>query len=93
MWCPPTPPRLENDVYVDQSVCLLYDSAVMTEAQLPQIHLRKEKKRPKESHHSGQVPKKKARIVEEQVPQPSTLTSRPPRYDYLHGCTQYEHRY
>lgn len=80
MWCPPTPPHSENDLYVDQSMCFLYDSAVMTEAQLPPVYVKKERKRRHESAQIG-VPKKKARLLSaEETSQPqSGLVSRPPR--------------
>ena len=60
-------------------MCFLYDSAIMTEAQLPQIHVKKDKKRRHESQQLGVV-KKKARLVSEEVPpaQPG-ITNRPPR--------------
>jgi len=79
MWCPPTPPRLESDVYVDQSMCFLYDSAVMPESQLPPLYVKKERKRHREHTNSG-IMKKKQRLPEEIIP-PSTNTthSRAPR--------------
>ena len=79
MWCPPTPPHSENDVYVDQSICFLYDSAVMTEAQLPPVHVKKEKKR-KLDTQSSTVTKKKARLMHEEQPrQQQPVSNRPPR--------------
>lgn len=83
MWCPPTPPRLENDVYVDQSMCFLYDSAVMTESQLPPVYVKKERKRPRDQLGSvgGLIPKKKSKMLEEAIPRQNALASshRPPR--------------
>lgn len=45
MWCPPTPPQQENDVYIDSAVSLLYDTEIMTENQLPPVYVKKEAKR------------------------------------------------
>ena len=79
MWCPPTPPHSENDIYTDQSMFFLYNSAIMTESQLPPIYVKKEKKRRHESQHLG-VAKKKARLVAEEIVQnQSGLANRPPR--------------
>lgn len=84
MWCPPTPPHSENDMYVDQSVCFLYDSAVMTEAQLPPVYVKKEKKRRQEHQPSG-LPKKKSKVVTEELSQQAAaLTNRPPRCVHAH---------
>lgn len=45
MWCPPTPPTTEDDVYIDYSLRFLYDTTPMSEAQLPPIYIKKEHKR------------------------------------------------
>ena len=45
MWCPPTPPTSDNDVYIDYSLGFLYESTPMTEAQLPPVYVKKEHKR------------------------------------------------
>lgn len=45
MWCPPTPPTTDNDVYIDYSLGFLYDNTPMSEAQLPPIYVKKERKR------------------------------------------------
>jgi len=83
MWCPPTPPHTENDVYVDQSMCFLYDTAIMSEAQLPPVYIKKERKRRPDAPLAG-APKKKAKMVVEEVPQPAQPTaSRPPRYKFI----------
>lgn len=50
MWCPPTPPTSDNDVYIDYTLSFLYESTPMTEAQLPPIYVKKERKR---SHVDG----------------------------------------
>lgn len=43
MWCPPTPPTTDNDVYIDYSLGFLYENVPMTEAQLPPIYVKKER--------------------------------------------------
>lgn len=46
MWCPPTPPQQDDDVYIDHTVAFLYDTSnVMLETQLPNVYIRKETKR------------------------------------------------
>lgn len=45
MWCPPTPPTSDNDVYIDYSLGFLYENAAMSEAELPPIYVKKEQKR------------------------------------------------
>lgn len=53
MWGPPTPPHQDTDVYVDHSLSFLYDTAVMSESQLPPVYVRKESKR---SRHDAAFP-------------------------------------
>lgn len=45
MWCPPTPPQDDNDIYTDHSLAFLYEHEVMSESQLPPVYVRKEYKR------------------------------------------------
>ncbi|XP_017779332.1 PREDICTED: helicase domino isoform X2 [Nicrophorus vespilloides] len=45
MWCPPTPPQQDGDMYLDQTMSFLYDTGVMTENQLPPPYVKKEVKR------------------------------------------------
>ncbi|KAL1491858.1 hypothetical protein ABEB36_012391 [Hypothenemus hampei] len=42
MWCPPTPPQQDSDVYIDQTMSFLYDSNVMSESQLPPVYVKKD---------------------------------------------------
>ena len=59
IWCPPTPPQDATDVYMDHVLSGLYETAVMDEASLPAVYVRKELKRPrtnKESTSSVQNP-------------------------------------
>lgn len=46
MWCPPTPPQQETDVYIDQTLSFLYDTqTVMSETELPPVYTKREAKR------------------------------------------------
>nr|QVD39288.1 Helicase domino [Schistocerca gregaria] len=45
MWCPPTPPQDENDVYIDHSLGFLYEQTIMSESQLPAVYVKKDFKR------------------------------------------------
>uniref|UniRef100_A0A2M4A008 Putative chromatin remodeling complex wstf-iswi small subunit n=1 Tax=Anopheles triannulatus TaxID=58253 RepID=A0A2M4A008_9DIPT len=46
MWCPPTPPQDDNDLYVDHSLSFLYDTTeLIPEAELPPVYVRKADKR------------------------------------------------
>ncbi|XP_043282963.1 helicase domino isoform X5 [Venturia canescens] len=80
MWCPPTPPTSDNDVYVDYSLGFLYDSTPMSEAQLPPIYVKKEQKRSRvevsDGTRDGRRPIK-MRHKEESVYAPRSLFDRP----------------
>uniref|UniRef100_A0A336MIX0 CSON001825 protein n=1 Tax=Culicoides sonorensis TaxID=179676 RepID=A0A336MIX0_CULSO len=45
MWCPPTPPQDDNDIYVDYSLGFLYDQDIIPEHQLPPVYIKKDYKR------------------------------------------------
>ena len=45
MWCPPTPPQDDSDVYMDYSLAHLYETRVMDESRLPPVYVHKELKR------------------------------------------------
>lgn len=46
MWCPPTPPQDGNDIYIDHSLSLLYDThGVMNENDLPAVYVKRDYKR------------------------------------------------
>ncbi|XP_031350086.1 helicase domino isoform X2 [Photinus pyralis] len=45
MWCPPTPPQQDTDVYIDHTLSFLYDINVMSESQLPPVYIKKDTKR------------------------------------------------
>ena len=50
MWCPPTPPQDNNDVYIDHNLAMLYETnTVMIESQLPAVYVRKETQKRKRS--------------------------------------------
>lgn len=45
MWCPPTPPQDDNDIYVDHALGFLYEQEVIPEEQLPAVYVKKDYKR------------------------------------------------
>ncbi|XP_068211112.1 helicase domino-like isoform X2 [Palaemon carinicauda] len=45
IWHPPTPPRDENDLYIDHSLGFWYDPSIMPESALPPFYIKKEHKR------------------------------------------------
>ncbi|XP_058066416.1 helicase domino [Anopheles bellator] len=46
MWCPPTPPQDDNDLYVDYSLSFLYDTTnLIPETELPTVYVKKADKR------------------------------------------------
>ncbi|XP_065077199.1 helicase domino isoform X2 [Ochlerotatus camptorhynchus] len=45
MWCPPTPPQDDNDIYVDHALGFLYEADIIPESQLPPVYVKKEFKR------------------------------------------------
>lgn len=56
MWCPPTPPVDDSDVYIDHTMCFLYEPTIMSEAQLPPVYVKKERKRARvESSSEGNL--------------------------------------
>ncbi|XP_053987837.1 helicase domino isoform X5 [Hylaeus volcanicus] len=80
MWCPPTPPTTDNDVYIDYSLGFLYENTPMSEAQLPPIYIKKEQKRSRVdvgvSDRDGRRAVK-MRHKEESVYAPRSLFDRP----------------
>ncbi|XP_044733035.1 helicase domino isoform X2 [Chrysoperla carnea] len=78
MWCPPTPPQNDNDVYIDHSMNFLYESVVMSEAQLPPVYIKKEPKRSRNEAGltESRRPMKQHR-KEESVYAPRSLFDRP----------------
>ncbi|KAG7202050.1 hypothetical protein KM043_004731 [Ampulex compressa] len=80
MWCPPTPPTTDNDVYIDYSLGFLYESTPMSEAQLPPIYVKKEQKRSRVEAGLGERDGRrpvKMRHKEESVYAPRSLFDRP----------------
>lgn len=45
MWCPPTPPQDDNDIYVDYSLGFLYEQEIIPDHQLPPVYIKKDYKR------------------------------------------------
>ncbi|KAL5289206.1 EP400 family protein [Megaselia abdita] len=45
LWCPPTPPQHDNDMYIDYSLIFLYEKDIMVESQLPPIYIKRDYKR------------------------------------------------
>lgn len=45
MWCPPTPPQDDNDIYVDHALGFLYEQEIIPEEQLPAVYIKKDYKR------------------------------------------------
>ncbi|CAG2054453.1 unnamed protein product [Timema podura] len=80
MWCPPTPPQNDNDVYMDQSLGFLYEQTIMSESQLPPVYIKKELKRRLDllpmSDREGRRPIK-VRHKEESMSAPRSLFDRP----------------
>lgn len=80
MWCPPTPPTSDDDVYVDYSLGFLYENTPMSEAQLPPVYVKKEPKKNRietssNDRSDGRRPMK--RHKEESVFAPRSLFDRP----------------
>lgn len=45
MWCPPTPPQDNDDIYIDYSLSFMYDVEPIPESELPPVYIKKEYKR------------------------------------------------
>ncbi|XP_037816114.1 helicase domino isoform X2 [Lucilia sericata] len=45
MWCPPTPPQDNDDIYIDYSLSFMYDVEPIPESELPPVYVKKEYKR------------------------------------------------
>ncbi|KAF4529302.1 hypothetical protein B566_EDAN011396, partial [Ephemera danica] len=84
MWCPPTPPQDDSDVYIDHTLDFLYESTVMSESQLPPVYVRREHKRAREisigSEREGRPPLKLRRTGDDSAAAlhtPRSLFDRP----------------
>lgn len=55
MWCPPTPPQDDSDVYIDHSLSFLYEQTTMSESQLPPVFMKKDRKRRMETSVDGKL--------------------------------------
>ncbi|XP_015114836.1 helicase domino [Diachasma alloeum] len=82
MWCPPTPPTSDNDVYIDYSLGFLYENTPIPESQLPPVYTKKDPKRPRvelpadRDGRDGRRPTK-IRHKEDSVYAPRSLFDRP----------------
>ncbi|XP_050324374.1 helicase domino isoform X1 [Bactrocera neohumeralis] len=45
MWCPPTPPQDDNDIYIDYSLTFMYEMNPIPEVELPPVYIKKDYKR------------------------------------------------
>ncbi|XP_054090786.1 helicase domino isoform X1 [Zeugodacus cucurbitae] len=45
MWCPPTPPQDDNDIYIDYSLTFMYEMGPIPETELPPVYIKKDYKR------------------------------------------------
>ncbi|KAF5308527.1 hypothetical protein FQR65_LT06192 [Abscondita terminalis] len=78
MWCPPTPPQQDTDVYIDHTLSFLYDTNVMTESQLPPVYIKKDNKRSRLD--SGLIESRRAMKIQrkdDSVYAPRSLFERP----------------
>lgn len=79
MWCPPTPPQQETDVYIDHTMTFLYDINVMSESQLPPVYVKKDGKRMR--HEAGLIDSRRvlkiSRKDDSSVYAPRSLFERP----------------
>lgn len=78
MWCPPTPPQQDTDVYIDHSLAFLYDINVMSESQLPPVYVKKDGKRMR--HEAGLIDGRRVLKIarkDDSVYAPRSLFERP----------------
>lgn len=81
MWCPPTPPQQETDIFIDQTMSFLYDMNIMAESQLPPIYVKKEVKRTR--HDAGFADNRRALKIprkEESMNAPKSLFHSTPNF-------------
>ncbi|KAK3749018.1 hypothetical protein RRG08_056925 [Elysia crispata] len=74
MWCPPTPPQDDNDIYMDETLSFLYEARVMPEQALPPVHVPKAHKKPK---LEAITTRKQKQRKEEQPRVPRSLFDKP----------------
>lgn len=80
MWCPPTPPTSDDDVYIDFSLNFLYENIPIPESQLPPVYIKKETtKRIRTETASDRDTRRppKIRHKEESIYAPRSLFDRP----------------
>uniref|UniRef100_A0A2C9JZS6 Helicase domino n=1 Tax=Biomphalaria glabrata TaxID=6526 RepID=A0A2C9JZS6_BIOGL len=74
MWCPPTPPQDDNDIYMDETLSFLYEPRVMPEQALPPVYVPKAHKKPK---LEAITTRKQKQRKEEQPRVPRSLFDKP----------------
>ncbi|XP_059176200.1 helicase domino-like isoform X2 [Physella acuta] len=74
MWCPPTPPQDDNDIYMDETLSFLYEPRVMPEQTLPPVYVPKAHKKPKTE---AITTRKQKQRKEEQPRVPRSLFDKP----------------
>ncbi|CAG5123366.1 unnamed protein product, partial [Candidula unifasciata] len=74
MWCPPTPPQDDNDIYIDETLSFLYEPRVMPEQSLPPVYVPKTHKKPK---LEAVTTRKQKQRKEEQPRVPRSLFDKP----------------
>ncbi|GFN95545.1 E1a-binding protein p400 [Plakobranchus ocellatus] len=74
MWCPPTPPQDDNDIYMDETLSFLYEARVMPEQALPPVYVPKAHKKPK---MEAITTRKQKQRKEEQPRVPRSLFDKP----------------
>lgn len=81
MWCPPTPPQQDTDIFIDHTMSFLYDMSIMAESQLPPIYVKKEAKRTR--HEAGFPDSRRALKIprkEEAINAPKSLFHSTPNF-------------
>ncbi|XP_046390170.1 helicase domino isoform X2 [Ischnura elegans] len=80
MWCPPTPPQDDGDVYIDSAMGFLYEHTIMSESQLPTVYVKREHKRARAeaSHGSEREGRRPMKVrKEDSIFSPRSLFDRP----------------
>ncbi|XP_039292114.1 helicase domino isoform X2 [Nilaparvata lugens] len=77
LWCPPTPPQDEGDVYIDYALGYLYEHTVMLESELPPVYCKKERKRSRVDLVDGRPVKRLHQRDDSLLLAPRSLFDRP----------------
>jgi len=74
MWCPPTPPQDDNDIYMDQTLTFMYEPRVMAEQALPPVFIARAHKKIK----TETITTRKQKQRKEELPRvPRSLFDKP----------------